>query len=332
MKALVTGAAGFIGQKICKSLLNDGHKVLAIDSINPYYSTDLKRVRISELLESNQSNTFSFIEADICEDRAVKEVELFKPETIFHFAAQPGVRLGLGGLRQYSHDNIEAFLTVLNLAINLDVEKFLYASSSSVYGRQSTVPFSELEEKLFPASIYGVTKLANELFISTVTESKVKCRGLRFFSVYGPNGRPDMAYFRAIGAALLDLPFYKNGSGEVARDFTFISDVSESVLDLERELGNRPAGSKDIVNIGGGSPVKINELLSIIEEVTGKSINVLPKDSVKEDLNITEANYDYLENLTGKDKFVEIQNGIEQTVRWFLNHPIGKIEKWIDQS
>jgi len=332
MKALVTGAAGFIGQKICKSLLNDGHKVLAIDSINPYYSTDLKRVRISELLESNESNSFSFIEADICEDRAVKEVELFKPETIFHFAAQPGVRLGLGGLRQYSHDNIEAFLTVLNLAINLDVEKFLYASSSSVYGRQSTVPFSELEEKLFPASIYGVTKLANELFISTVTESKVKCRGLRFFSVYGPNGRPDMAYFRAIGAALLDLPFYKNGSGEVARDFTFISDVSESVLDLERELGNRPAGSKDIVNIGGGSPVKINELLSIIEEVTGKSINVLPKDSVKEDLNITEANYDYLENLTGKDKFVEIQNGIEQTVRWFLNHPIGKIEKWIDQS
>jgi UDP-glucuronate 4-epimerase len=284
------------------------------------------------LLESNESNSFSFIEADICEDRAVKEVELFKPETIFHFAAQPGVRLGLGGLRQYSHDNIEAFLTVLNLAINLDVEKFLYASSSSVYGRQSTVPFSELEEKLFPASIYGVTKLANELFISTVTESKVKCRGLRFFSVYGPNGRPDMAYFRAIGAALLDLPFYKNGSGEVARDFTFISDVSESVLDLERELGNRPAGSKDIVNIGGGSPVKINELLSIIEEVTGKSINVLPKDSVKEDLNITEANYDYLESLTGKDKFVEIQNGIEQTVRWFLNHPIGKIEKWIDQS
>jgi UDP-glucuronate 4-epimerase len=332
MRALVTGAAGFVGQKICKSLLNDGHNVLAIDSINPYYSIDLKRNRISELLESNYANSISFLEADICGDNALKRVESFRPETIFHLAAQPGVRLGLGGLKQYSHDNVEAFLSVLNLAINLDVEKFLYASSSSVYGRQSSIPFSEFEEKLFPASIYGVTKLANEFFISTLTESKLKCRGLRFFSVYGPNGRPDMAYFRAIASAILNLPFFKNGSGEIARDFTFISDVAESVLDLERELGSRPSGFKDLVNIGGGSPVKINDLLSIIEEVTGKRINVLPKESVKEDLNITEANYDYLKNLTGKDDFVGIREGIDQTVKWFLNYPIERIQKWLYQS
>lgn len=326
----MTGAAGFIGQSLSKYLLSQGHTVLAIDSMNENYSLELKKLRIKELEDLNEVERFWFAKMNICDESISSLIKKFAPETVVHLAAQPGVRLGLSGATQYSRDNIESFLRILQATIESGSKNFLYASSSSVYGAASSIPFTETENSLRPTSIYGVTKLANELFASTVIDSDVKCRGLRFFSVFGPKGRPDMAYFRAIASSILKTQFYMNGTGEVARDFTFIDDVCESIMLLAEELSRRPPGFKDVVNIGGGAPVTINQLVEVITKKMGEPISVLKLDAVKEDLLLTQANYEYLRAITHKTDFVVFEKGIENTINWFLKYPSSTIRKWLE--
>jgi UDP-glucuronate 4-epimerase len=330
MKIVVTGAAGFIGQNLSLRLLKQGHKVLAIDSMNSYYATSLKLLRISELKEMEEKERFTFIPLDICEHEANVQVRQFEPDVIIHLSAQPGVRLGLAGAKQYSRDNIESFLAAIRMAIESGTKDFLYASSSSVYGASSKIPFSESEINLNPTSIYGVTKLANEFFARSINDSELRCRGLRFFSVYGPRGRPDMAYFKAIAASILGTKFVRNGSGDIARDFTYVDDVCESIIILVDELKTRSLGFKDVVNIGGGNPLTINALLQTVAQKTGKVIQVEEKNPIKEDLLLTQANYAYLEVLTGKKSFVDFRTGINKTVDWFLKYPAETISGWLD--
>ncbi len=330
MRFVITGAAGFIGQSLCKNLLLHGHSLLALDSVNSYYSISLKKLRISELYELNEDKRLTFAQIDICDTKSESMIKDFAPDSIIHLAAQPGVRLGLLGAAQYSRDNIEAFLTMLKVSVDAGAQSFLYASSSSVYGATSSIPFSEKEKLLHPTSIYGITKLANELFASTIYDSGVKCRGMRFFSVYGPKGRPDMAYFRAIAASVLETQFCKNGSGVVARDFTYIDDVIESIVLLSEELARRPLGFNDVVNIGGGNPISINKLIEIISQKSGKSINVHTQNPIKEDLLLTKANYEYLNQLTNKSNFVGVERGIEETINWFLKFPNSSIQTWLE--
>jgi UDP-glucuronate 4-epimerase len=329
VRILVTGAAGFIGHSLSKRLLQEGCSVLAIDSMNSYYSTKLKHLRLLELFELSQKDKFIFSEVDLCDSKVESLVRDFQPDSIFHLAAQPGVRLGLAGAKEYSRNNVEAFLKILGIAVNAEVKNFLYASSSSVYGESSLIPFRENEVLLRPTSIYGVTKLSNELFTSTICGSGLKCRGLRFFSVYGPKGRPDMAYFKAIAASALHTNFYRNGTGLVARDFTFIEDVSESIILLAKELQNRPTGFRDVVNIGGGKPITINDLIDTISRKTGHPIQVVERQGIKEDLPLTRADYGYLEQLIGKDNFVDFDIGIGKTIDWMLKHKSSEIREWL---
>ena len=329
MRFLITGAAGFIGQSLSKSLLLQGHSVFALDSMNPYYSLELKRLRVKELYDLSNEDRFTFTQADVSDEKISSVVKDFSPEIVVHLAAQPGVRLGISGAKQYSRDNIEAFLKILGATVDSDAKSFLFASSSSVYGVTSSTPFSEEEIELQPASIYGVTKLANEMFASTIKDSGVRCRGMRFFSVYGPRGRPDMAYFRAIAASLFGSQFYLNGTGEVARDFTYIDDVCQSIMLLSEELNVRPFGFNDVVNIGGGSPVTINHLINVVSEKTGKHIDVVNRSSIQEDLPLTQANYRYLQLLTNKKQFLDFEKGIEETISWFLNYPASEVLSWL---
>jgi UDP-glucuronate 4-epimerase len=325
----VTGAAGFIGQNLSKGLLNAGHTVLGLDSMNSYYSTKLKDLRLFELQTLEKGNEFSYSCIDICDQKTMEIINKFAPDSIIHLAAQPGVRLGINGAVEYSRNNTEAFLKILSIAVNLEVNTFLYASSSSVYGDSSSLPFRETEIALRPTSIYGVTKLANEFFVSTLNEGNTRCRGLRFFSVYGPKGRPDMAYFRAMSASILDTCFYKNGTGSVARDFTYIDDVCESIILLESELRTRPLGFKDVVNIGGGRPITINSLIEIISQKTGKTIQVVERDARRDDLAVTRADYSYLERLTGKNSFVDFDDGVERTLNWMAGFSPKEISDWL---
>jgi UDP-glucuronate 4-epimerase len=329
MRVIVTGSCGFIGYHVCHQLLEQGFEVFGIDSFEEYYSVDLKKYRLQLLQNSTFKSAFRFQNGDVCNEEVKREAYGFKPDSIIHLAAQPGVRLRLSGAHSYSHNNIEAFLAVLDLAEKLNVRNFLYASSSSVYGKNATIPFSESQVNLRPSSIYGVSKLANELFMTGLGDIALRSRGLRFFSVYGPLGRPDMAYFKAIHSAITGQAFPRNGSGTMSRDFTYINDVCQSITLLMKDLENRPNGFTDVVNIGGGSPVSINELISVVERITQSRIIIDERPAINEDLNLTIADYSYLTSLTNKKSFVDVFSGISQTIAWAKSCPRAIFDKWI---
>ena len=225
MRVLVTGAAGFIGSAVSSSLHRAGYEVLGVDSFSDYYSVDLKKARVTHFLEKSG---IIFKHIDISNyDEINKVVEEFKPESIINLAAQAGVRLKMNDFGKYIESNVTGYTNIARASLNNGVKNFMYASSSSVYGNTASLPYSESEESLHPTSYYGSTKRFNELVTPIMfNNSDVRVRGLRFFTVYGPWGRPDMAYFRMIANLYAGTPFQLFGNGEIERDFTFIDDVS----------------------------------------------------------------------------------------------------------
>jgi UDP-glucuronate 4-epimerase len=254
LTVLVTGAAGFIGSAVANALRRSGLEILAVDNFTDYYARDLKELRVQQLLESN---SVEFKYCDLSSDISVRD--LFKSKKIskvFHLAAQPGVRISSRQTERYTQDNLVAFVNVLNQAKRFNVTDFLYASSSSVYGNSSEISFNERNSTPRPTSLYGATKLSNEIIASSASrETGIRTRGLRFFTVYGPWGRPDMVYFRIGASVLIGKEFTLNGDGSLLRDFTYIDDVVKSVLLLERQLRIEPIGFADVINIGGGISV-----------------------------------------------------------------------------
>lgn len=329
MRITLTGVSGFIGFHLAKELLSRGHEIQGVDCLSDYYSIDLKLERVEALDQHTNSSNFKLIRADVTEESFLLETLAFQPEVVIHLAAQAGVRQGLSGIESYSRNNIEGFLKVLDIVKRVKPDKFLYASSSSVYGENSKVPFSESQILLKPSSIYGVTKLANELFASAVLkDSKTKVRGLRFFTVYGPYGRPDMAYFRAIGSTFADLQFQKFGTGQAKRDFTFIDDVIDTTVMLLDELSNHEIGYMDVVNIGGGNPVSINDLIETIEEITGKKIRTIQANSFSDDLPLTYCDPSKLLGLIGTRDFTSVKVGLSRTIDWFASLKPEQILRW----
>ena len=197
MKYLVTGAAGFIGSHLCQRLATEGNEVIAIDNFSDYYDINLKKLRVEKLLTPLQVNVLS---VDISDKDAIDRlIASSKPEVVINLAAQAGVRLPTDQIHKYVNSNLVGFSNVLQSTVSNKIPYFLYASSSSVYGDQAAIPYTESEQNLHPNSFYGATKLANELLTPTlIKNSSTIARGLRFFTVYGPWGRPDMAYFRMI--------------------------------------------------------------------------------------------------------------------------------------
>jgi len=315
MEILVTGAAGFIGSQLAASLATLGHKVVGVDSLTEYYSVALKKARISSLLRPSD---VEFKVLDLSNpDAAEKLIEEGNFEAVFHMAAQPGVRLDISDHSIYVRDNLVAFSNILINVVRYQVPNFMYASSSSVYGDTAKLPYSEKETYLTPQSFYGATKLSNEVLTkSLIHSSNTRARALRFFSVYGPWGRPDMAYFKIANSIADDELFKVFGDGSKARDFTYIEDVITMTNKLFLDLTNLQAGYSDVVNIGGGTPASLNELIMILEILGKKSPRIQYSEPLSSDVEKTIADTSLQRALVGASPNTSLVQGLTEFWKW----------------
>lgn len=332
MRYLVTGVAGFIGSNLAARLAASGHYVVGIDSFNDYYSPELKLLRKKNLLDPHGIKVHEF---DLCDlNRTSQLVQDLKPDSIFHLAAQPGVRIPLGSSNLYVQNNLVAHANILQTAVEYEVPNFLYASSSSVYGNSTADTFSEDDKSIQPISIYGATKLANEILTPAfVKRSNTRGRGLRFFTVYGPWGRPDMAYFRLIEAAINGTNFTKFGGGDIKRDFTYVDDITSMIESLDKQLSETPIGNSDVVNIGGGNPYSLNDLIEIISTKSDSKLNMKVEESNPNDTKYTSANVEKLISLVGEKPEVDLDSGVSRTFAWATQPEVKQyLLKWIKST
>lgn len=305
MKTLVTGCAGFIGSHLADKLLGQGYNVIGIDSFTDYYPRAIKEANISNALRDNK---FEFIEADI-----LKLDEFPAVDYVFHEAAQAGVRASWGkSFVIYTRNNIAATQKMLEFYKDLGIKKFVYASSSSVYG-DSELPMREAST-LRPVSPYGVTKLAGENLCYLYWKNyKVPIVSLRYFTVYGPRQRPDMAIHKFINAISNGTEIAVFGDGTQTRDFTFIDDVIEAnILAADTDLVG------EVFNIGGGSRISVIELIEKIEELTGKKAKLNYKGKQKGDVRDTWADVSKAEEMLNWKPQIDINEGLRLSVAWFI--------------
>jgi UDP-glucuronate 4-epimerase len=329
MQYLITGAAGFIGSFLCHKLAKDGNKIIAIDNFSNYYDVGLKNNRVKELLEPLKIDV---IDLDIVNDAKFDDLVIkSKPDVVINLAAQAGVRLPLKETDKYVNSNLVGFSNVLRAIVNNKVPYFLYASSSSVYGDKAAIPYIESEQNLHPNSFYGATKLANELLTPTLIQnSSTAARGLRFFTVYGPWGRPDMAYFRMIANVVSGAEFNFFGDGSVERDFTFIDDAVNSVMALTTELRKRKPGYSDVVNLGGGRPLSMNYLLETVSSITKNEVKFNRLNSNSSDAKKTMSDSKYIESLIASKPNTKLEDGIAKTIEWAMREDVSSnLNNWV---
>jgi UDP-glucuronate 4-epimerase len=312
MKVLVTGAAGFLGYHVASRLLAEGSRVTGVDNLNSYYDPRLKRARLEQL---EPQAGFEFLRLDLA-DRAATEGLFARREfdAIVHLAAQAGVRHSLDHPHAYTESNIAGFLNVLEGARRRHTPHLIYASSSSVYGGNLKIPFSTQDRCDAPASLYAATKRANELMAHCYTHLfQIPTTGLRFFTVYGPWGRPDMAPYRFARAIDLDRRIDIYNYGRMRRDFTYVDDVVESVARL---LERGPGGYR-LFNIGGGSPVDLMEFVHALEAALGKRARKRFLPMQKGDVPSTHADVEDLLAWTGFRPATPLAAGIEKFISWY---------------
>jgi UDP-glucuronate 4-epimerase len=329
---LVTGAAGFIGSQLSKRLLENGIDVVGLDNMNPYYSVKLKEDRLAQL---EGQPGFTFARLDLA-DRAAME-RLFAAngfDVVVNLAAQAGVRYSLENPRAYIEANIVGFTNVLEGCRHHGVQHLVFASSSSVYGANTRMPFSVHDNVDHPVSLYAASKKANELMAHTYSHLyKLACTGLRFFTVYGPWGRPDMALFLFTDAILKGRPIQVFNHGRMQRDFTYIDDIVEGVV---RVMGRLPApnpawsgarpdpGSSyapyKLYNIGNNQPVELNAFIAAIESVLGRTAQKEFLDMQPGDVPATYADVDDLMADVGFKPATPIREGIARFVAWYKSY------------
>lgn len=331
MRVMVTGAAGFIGTHLTQRLLAEGESVIRVDNLSDYYSPDLKVVRQS-ILEGD-SEAEGLIDVDLSNAASLSSVTA-EVDVIVHLAAQPGVRLPPTLFNRYVTANLVALNNVFSFANERGVPHVLYASSSSVYGDGTPTPFVETAHSLSPTSFYGSTKLAGEELAKAYCRStSVTARGMRYFTVYGPWGRPDMAYFRLIAAALGQWDFTLTGASSIRRDFTYVDDTVSSTLALMKDLVARPTGQNDVVNVGGGQSRTMADLITAVEAISGTSLNIAQGASLEADMAATEADFARLETLTGEHPRVSLEEGLERCLSWATRDDIKpRLRAWIEST
>jgi UDP-glucuronate 4-epimerase len=328
-KVLVTGAAGFIGFHLAKRLLEDGHQVVGVDNLNPYYDVSLKEARLEDL---KKEANFTFIKIDLAERKQLQD--LFGRtgfDVVVNLAAQAGVRYSIENPHAYVDSNLVGFMNVLECCRHNAIKHLVFASSSSVYGANTAMPFSVHHNVDHPVSLYAATKKANELMAHTYSHLyQLPCTGLRFFTVYGPWGRPDMALFLFTRAILEDKPIKVFNHGKMQRDFTYIDDIIEGVV---RVMGRLPQANLDwsgdapdpgtssapykIYNIGNNNPVELTKFIEVIEDVLGKKAKKELMDIQPGDVAATYADVDDLMKDVGFKPATPIEVGVERFVEWF---------------
>jgi len=324
MNVLVTGGAGFIGGHLVNDLKQNGVKVLGIDNFSPYYEVGMKRKKLEFFEISGLIK-----DVDVANEDDVRTLfEEFKPTHVVHLAAQGGVRASKTDPKPYLMSNQIGFLNILNAAEAMKVQKFIYASSSSVYGDTSIAPFEESEKLSAPKSLYALSKLSNELVARYLPINQTQRIGLRFFTVYGPWGRPDMAIFRLLACSILEKPFYLTANVEVQRDFTFVSDVSKVILDVLNDTFSSPAPI--ILNVAGGRPYTLSELFKILSSL-GIDIDIRSADVDPLDVKMTNASIKALKanNLSVPD--TTLLEGLKSTWEWMKKQDLDDLRNWLDR-
>ncbi len=332
MKVLVTGAAGFIGMHVCERLLARGDEVVGVDNLNDYYEVALKEARLARL---SAQPGFSLARLDIADRPGMAALfERERPQRAINLAAQAGVRYSLQNPHAYVDSNVVGFVNVLEGCRHAGVEHLVYASSSSIYGGNTRMPFSEHDNVDHPVSLYAATKKANELMAHTYSHLfRLPTTGLRFFTVYGPWGRPDMALFLFTKAILAGRPIDVFNHGRMRRDFTYIDDIAEGVIRvLDRPAAADPAfdpmdpdpASSDapyrVLNIGNNQPVDLMSYIETLERALGKTAikNFLPLQDG--DVPATYADTSDLKALTGFSPATSVRDGVERFVDWYRGY------------
>ena len=328
-RVLVTGSAGFIGFHTSSLLLQSGAKVLGVDNFTPYYDPSLKERRNAIL--SNHPN-FELARISIEDGAALTDAwKAFAPDAVIHLAAQAGVRYSIDHPADYVGTNIVGTFNLMELARHNPVRHFLAASTSSVYGANTAMPFDELQRTQTPMSLYAATKGATELMGHSYAHLfGIPTTFFRFFTVYGPWGRPDMALFKFADAMLRDAAIDVYNNGQMARDFTYVDDLVRSIVDLVSAVpGSEPVGPQDslspaapfrVVNIGGGTPTPLMDYIGALEAALGKTAkkNFLPMQAG--DVPATEASPALLRALTGRVPTTSVEKGVAEFVRWYREH------------
>jgi len=332
MKLIITGSAGFIGSSLCLKLLEREDDVIGIDNHNDYYDPQIKEARLARLLKKKN---YKHYKIDLSDQKSLENVfKEHKPQRVVNLAAQAGVRYSMENPLAYINSNIVGFAHILENSRYYKVEHLVYASSSSVYGSNTKMPFSEHDSVNHPLSVYGASKKSNELMAHTYSHLyQLPTTGLRFFTVYGPWGRPDMALFKFTKAILEDVPIEVFNHGKHTRAFTYIDDIVEGIVQtLDNPAtcnlgwdGNKPdpATSKApwrIYNIGNNKPVQLMDYIDALEKALGKKakINFLPLQPG--DVPDTYASTDNLKKKFNYQPSISVIDGISQFVKWYKNY------------
>jgi UDP-glucuronate 4-epimerase len=320
MNILVTGAAGFIGSNLASRLINFGYNVVGLDNFNDYYPAILKKERVNFFLKRNKIECLNI---DLCDYVSLNKLfKSFKPDKVIHLAAQAGVRYSISNPSTYIQSNIVGHANILELCKEYDISELIYASSSSVYGLNSEVPFRETHRTDNPISLYAASKKSNELMTQSYSHLfNMKATGLRFFTVYGPWGRPDMAYFSFAKNIMQGIPITVFEKGMLKRDFTYIDDIIMGILKLidcnyANDINHR------IINIGNENPVLVKDFITILENSLNKKAIVKYLPMQAGDVRVTYADTSLLESLTGYKPKIKLKEGLEMFSEWYLENDV----------
>ena len=334
MRVLVTGAAGFIGYHVSSYLLENGYEVIGYDNLNSYYDITLKKARLVNLekISKTKKRKFYFFKENLENLEKLNNIfSNYKPKRVIHLGAQAGVRYSVENPHTYVQSNVVGFLNILECCKNHNIEHLVYASSSSVYGGNTKLPFSEMDSVDHPVSIYAATKKSNELMAHTYSHLfNLPATGVRFFTVYGPWGRPDMALFLFTKAIIENKPIRIFNNGKMIRDFTYISDIVQSIVKITNKIPTKndqfdhlnPNPAKSwaphlIFNIGNSKPIQLMNYILAIEEILGKKAIKNYVEMQPEDVVATSADTSLLNEWIDYKPTTPIELGIGKFIRWY---------------
>ena len=319
-KVILTGAAGFIGSHLAKRLLETGAEVVGLDNINDYYDVNLKYHRLSEL---EKYESFTFIRCDISNKDEVNRIfEEHRADVVVNLAAQAGVRYSIENPQVYIDSNVIGFFNILEACRNYPVKHLVYASSSSVYGNSDKIPFSVDDRVDNPISLYAATKKSNELMAYTYSHLfGIPATGLRFFTVYGPAGRPDMAYFSFTKKILAGEPIKLFNYGELERDFTYVDDIIEGIMRIIPTVPEEQNGARaKVYNIGNNKPVALKEFVAALEDAIGVKAKIEYLPMQPGDVYRTYADICELEKDFGFKPQTDIRTGLRRFAEWYKGY------------